>query len=299
MPSVTVRVAAKVNVALSVGPRRPDGFHDLATLFHAVSLYDEVVARSAEDFSVTAEGVGSEQVPRDDSNLAMQAAQTLAAYSGVTSGAGLHIRKEIPVAAGMAGGSADAAGALVACDALWGTGLGRPELAILAARVGSDVPFALMGGTALGTGRGERLTPAMVGGVFHWVLAMSDHGLAAPAVYAKLDELRSNRSIPAPGVAPDVLAALRTADADALGRLLDNDLQEAACALAPELTAILEAGRGFGALGAIVSGSGPTCAFLVRDVEHGIDLAVGLSSAQLAADVRRVTGPVSGPRIVG
>jgi 4-diphosphocytidyl-2-C-methyl-D-erythritol kinase len=299
MPSVTVRVAAKVNVALSVGPRRPDGFHDLATLFHAVSLYDEVVARSAEDFSVTAEGVGSEQVPRDDSNLAMQAAQTLAAYSGVTSGAGLHIRKEIPVAAGMAGGSADAAGALVACDALWGTGLGRPELAILAARVGSDVPFALMGGTALGTGRGERLTPAMVGGVFHWVLAMSDHGLAAPAVYAKLDELRSNRSIPAPGVAPNVLAALRTADADALGRLLDNDLQEAACALAPELTAILEAGRGLGALGAMVSGSGPTCAFLVRDVEHGIDLAVGLSSAQLAADVRRVTGPVSGPRIVG
>ena len=299
MPSVTVRVPAKVNVALSVGPRRPDGFHDLATVFHAVSLYDEVVARSAEDFSVTAEGVGSEQVPRDDSNLAMQAAQTLAAYSGVTSGAGLHIRKEIPVAAGMAGGSADAAGALVACDALWGTGLGRPELAILAARVGSDVPFALMGGTALGTGRGERLTPAMVGGVFHWVLAMSDHGLAAPAVYAKLDELRSNRSIPALGVAPDVLAALRAADAYALGRLLDNDLQEAACALAPELTAILEAGRGLGALGAIVSGSGPTCAFLVRDVEHGIDLAIGLSSAQLAADVRRVTGPVSGPRIVG
>ena len=299
MPSVTVRVPAKVNVALSVGPRRPDGFHDLATVFHAVSLYDEVVARSAEDFSVTAEGVGSEQVPRDDSNLAMQAAQTLAAYSGVTAGAGLHIRKEIPVAAGMAGGSADAAGALVACDALWGTGLGRPELAILAARVGSDVPFALTGGTALGTGRGERLTPAMVGGVFHWVLAMSDQGLATPAVYAKLDELRSNRSIPAPGVAPDVLAALRTADAAALGRLLDNDLQEAACALAPELIAILEAGRGLGALGAIVSGSGPTCAFLVRDVEHGIDLAVGLSSAQLAADVRRVTGPVSGPRIVG
>ena len=299
MPSVTVRVPAKVNVALSLGPRRPDGFHDLATVFHAVSLYDEVVARSAEDFSVTAEGVGSEQVPRDDSNLAMQAARTLAAYSGVTSGAGLHIHKEIPVAAGMAGGSADAAGALVACDALWGTGLGRPELAILAARVGSDVPFALMGGTALGTGRGERLTPAMVGGVFHWVLAMSDQGLATPAVYAKLDELRSNRSITAPGVAPDVLAALRTADAAALGRLLDNDLQEAACALAPELIAILEAGRGLGALGAIVSGSGPTCAFLVRDVEHGIDLAVGLSSAQLAADVRRVTGPVSGPRIVG
>jgi 4-diphosphocytidyl-2-C-methyl-D-erythritol kinase len=299
MPSVTVRVPAKINIALSVGERRPDGFHDLATIFHAVSLYDEVVARPAEDFPVTAEGVGSEQVPRDGSNLAVRAAQTLAAYSGISTGAGLHIRKEIPVAAGMAGGSADAAGALVACDALWGTGLGRAELAILAARVGSDVPFALTGGTALGTGRGERLTPAMVGGVFHWVLAMSDHGLATPDVYARLDDLRSGQSIPVPGVAPDVLAALRTADADALGRLLDNDLQDAACALAPELTAILETGRDLGALGAMVSGSGPTCAFLVRDVEHGIDLSVGLSSAQVAADVRRVTGPVPGPRIVG
>ena len=299
MPSVTVRVPAKINIALSVGERRPDGFHDLATIFHAVYLYDEVVARPAEDFPVTTEGVGSELVPRDGSNLAVRAAQTLAAYSGISTGAGLHIRKEIPVAAGMAGGSADAAAALVACDALLGTGLGRAELSILAARVGSDVPFALMGGTALGTGRGERLTPAMVGGVFHWVLAMSDHGLATADVYARLDDLRSGQSIPAPGVAPDVLAAIRIADADALGRLLVNDLHDAACALAPELTAILETGRDLGALGAMVSGSGPTCAFLVRDVEHGIDLAVGLSSAQVAADVRRVTGPVSGPRIVG
>ncbi len=299
MPSVTVRVPAKINIALSVGERRPDGFHDLATIFHAVSLYDEVVARPAEDFPVTTEGVGSELVPRDGSNLAVRAAQTLAAYSGISTGAGLHIRKEIPVAAGMAGGSADAAAALVACDALWGTGLGRAELSILAARVGSDVPFALMGGTALGTGRGERLTPAMVGGVFHWVLAMSDHGLATADVYARLDDLRSGQSISAPGVAPEVLAAIRIADADALGRLLVNDLHDAACALAPELTAILETGRDLGALGAMVSGSGPTCAFLVRDVEHGIDLAVGLSSAQVAADVRRVTGPVSGPRIVG
>ena len=299
MPSVTVRVPAKINIALSVGERRPDGIHDLATNFHAVSLYHEVVARPAEDFPVTTEGVGSELVPRDGSNLAVRAAQTLAAYSGISTGAGLHIRKEIPVAAGMAGGSADAAAALVACDALWGTGLGRAELSILAARVGSDVPFALMGGTALGTGRGERLTPAMVGGVFHWVLAMSDHGLATADVYARLDDLRSGQSISAPGVAPEVLAAIRIADADALGRLLVNDLHDAACALAPELTAILETGRDLGALGAMVSGSGPTCAFLVRDVEHGIDLAVGLSSAQVAADVRRVTGPVSGPRIVG
>jgi 4-diphosphocytidyl-2-C-methyl-D-erythritol kinase len=199
----------------------------------------------------------------------------------------------------MAGGSADAAAALVACDALWETGLGRSELGILAARVGSDVPFALMGGTALGTGRGERLTAAMVGGTFHWVLAIPDHGLATSDVYATLDEMRSDAEVTAPEVAPDVLAALRRGDAKALGRLLGNDLQDAACSLAPELSTLLQAGQGLGALGAVVAGSGPTCVFLVDDVEHGIDLAVGLSSARVAAEVRRVTGPVPGPRIVG
>jgi 4-diphosphocytidyl-2-C-methyl-D-erythritol kinase len=299
MPSVTVRVPAKINLALSVGSRRPDGFHELATVFHAVSLYDEVVASPDEDFTVSAEGSASDRVPLDTSNLAVRAAQTLAAYAGVSTGARLLIRKDIPVAAGLAGGSADAAAALIACDALWDTGLGRPELSILAARVGSDVPFGLVGGTALGTGRGERLTPAMVGGMFHWVLAIAEHGLRTAEVYRTLDALRDPAAVFSPAVAPDVLAALRAGDATALGGLLTNDLQPAACALAPQLTATLEAGRDLGALGAMVSGSGPTCAFLVRDAEHGLDLAVGLTSAGLAADVRRVTGPVSGARIVG
>jgi 4-diphosphocytidyl-2-C-methyl-D-erythritol kinase len=299
MPSVTVRVPAKVNLALSVGPRRRDGYHELATVFHAVSLYDEVVASPAEDMTASLDGVGSDRVPVDDSNLALRAARTLAAYTGVTTGVRLHIRKDIPVAAGMAGGSADAAAALVACDSLWGTGLGRPELAILAARVGSDVAFGLVGGTALGTGRGERLTPAMVGGTFHWVLAIADSELPAAAVYATLDDLRGQQGIAAPSVAPELLSALRTGDAARLGHLLTNDLEAAACALAPALTATLAAGRGLGALGAVVSGSGPTCAFLVRDPEHAIDLAVGLTAAEVAGDVRRVTGPVPGARIVG
>jgi 4-diphosphocytidyl-2-C-methyl-D-erythritol kinase len=299
MPSVTVRVPAKINLALSVGSRRPDGFHELATIFHAVSLYDEVVTSPDEDFTVSAEGPGSDRVPLDTSNLAVRAAQTLAAYAGVSTGARLLIRKDIPVAAGLAGGSADAAAALIACDALWDTGLGRPELSILAARVGSDVPFGLVGGTALGTGRGERLTPAMVGGTFHWVLAIAEHGLRTAEVYLTLDALRDTADVVSPAVAPDVLAALRAGDATALGGLLTNDLQPAACALAPQLTATLETGRDLGALGAMVSGSGPTCAFLVRDAEHGLDLAVGLTSARLAADVRQVTGPVSGARIVG
>ena len=298
MPSVTVRVPAKINLVLSVGPLRPDGFHELATVFHAVSLYDEVVASPEEDISVRVEGTGSDRVPLDDANLAVRAARTLAAYAGVSTGVRLLIRKEIPVAAGLAGGSADAGAALVACDALWDTGLGRPELSILAGRLGSDVPFGLEGGTALGTGRGERLSPAMVGGTFHWVLAVAAHGLPAGEVYAKLDELRGPKGAAAPAIASDVLAALRAGDAVALGGLLSNDLEPAACALAPQLTATLDVGRDLGALGAVVSGSGPTCAFLVRDAEHGLDLAVGLTSAQAAADVRRVTGPVPGARVV-
>ncbi|HEY9376236.1 MAG TPA: 4-(cytidine 5'-diphospho)-2-C-methyl-D-erythritol kinase, partial [Jiangellaceae bacterium] len=197
-----------------------------------------------------------------------------------------------------AGGSADAAAALVACDALWDTGLGRPELSILAARVGSDVPFGLVGGTALGTGRGERLTPAMVGGTFHWVLVVAEYGLPAAEVYTTLDDLRGT-GVAAPAVVPDVLAALRAGDAEALGAQLTNDLEPAACTLAPQLTATLQAGRDLGALGGVVSGSGPTCAFLVRDPEHGLDLAVGLTAGQPDADIRRVTGPVPGARIVG
>ncbi len=298
MPSVTVRAPAKVNLVLSVGPRRQDGFHELATVFHAISLYDEVVAEPDEQVSVTVEGVHSELVPTGDDNLAVRAAEILAAYAGVTTGARLHIRKGIPVAGGVAGGSADAAAALVACDELWGTGLGRAELSILAARVGSDVSFALMGGTALATGRGERLTPAMVGGTFHWVLAMADEGLGTPEVYAELDRIRGRRTVAAPAVAPDVLAALRSGEPEALGELLGNDLQPAAFALAPGLEATLEAGRALGALGAVVSGSGPTCAFLVHDSEHALDVAIGLAAAEVAADVARVTGPVPGARAV-
>lgn len=298
MPSVTVRVPAKVNLVLSVGPRRADGYHELATIFHSVSLYDEVAAGPAEEIMLTVEGPASELVPVDESNLAVQAAHKLAAYAGVTTGAWLTVRKRIPVAGGMAGGSADAAAALVACDALWGTGLGRAEMSVLAARLGSDVAFGLVGGTALGAGRGERLTPVMVGGTFHWVLAIAEHGLSTPEVYAELDRQRGRRAVPAPAVARDVLTALRAGDAEALGAVLENDLQVAACTLAPELTTTLETGLDLGAVGALVSGSGPTCAFLVRDPEHGLDVAMGLSAAGVCSEVQRASGPVPGARVV-
>jgi 4-diphosphocytidyl-2-C-methyl-D-erythritol kinase len=295
---VAVRVPAKINLVLAVGPPRSDGYHELATIFHAISLYDEVVARPADDITVAVHGPHADRVPADDSNLAVRAATALAEYAGARSGVRLHIRKQIPVAGGLAGGSADAAAALVACDALWELGLGRAELVSLAVRLGSDVPFALAGGTALGTGRGEQLTPVMVGGTFHWVVAVAAEGLSTPRVYGELDRLRETSAVPArPEVSLEVVTALRAGDAEALGAALHNDLQEAACSLDPSLRTTLDAGLDLGAVAGIVSGSGPTCVFLARDEEHADELSAALTAAQVCADVEQAVGPVSGARL--
>ncbi|NUR83197.1 MAG: 4-(cytidine 5'-diphospho)-2-C-methyl-D-erythritol kinase [Nonomuraea sp.] len=285
MSSVTVRVPAKVNVQLSVGPLRDDGYHDLVNVFHAVSIYDEVVASEAESISVRVEGQQADQVPIDDGNLAVQAARGLAKHAGRTFGVELAIRKDIPVAGGMAGGSADAAGALVACNELWGLGLPREDLMEIAADLGSDVPFALLGGTAIGTGRGEQLTPIEVGGTFHWVFALADGGLSTAQVYAECDRLRVaiGADVAWPQVDDELVGALRAGDADALGPRLANDLQPAAVMLRRSLARTLDTGRQLGALGAIVSGSGPTCAFLATDVAHARDLAISLSATCRAA----------------
>lgn len=298
--SVTVRVPAKVNLQLSVGPLRPDGFHELATVFHAVNLCDEVIARpSADGPRLTISGEGAESLPVDEGNLAYRAALLVADRLGIEPDVELHLNKAIPIAGGMAGGSADAAGALVACDALWRGALGREELGILAAALGSDVPFALQGGTAIGTGRGERLTPVLTRGSFSWVFALADGGLSTPAVYAQCDRMREGRSVPDPYVSDMLLQALAAGDPVLLGAALHNDLQAPALALRPGLASLLEAGEDLGAVGGIVSGSGPTCAFLARDPEHALDLAVGLTSTGLCRTVRTATGPVTGARITG
>ncbi len=300
--AVTVRAPAKVNLVLGVGRPRADGYHDLATVFHAVSLTDDVTATAADEVSVTVEGVHAERVPTDSSNLAVQAALLLAERTGVEAGVALHIRKGIPVAGGMAGGSADAAAALVACDALWHTGMSREGLRDLAAELGSDVPFALLGGTAIGTGRGERLTPALArgphGGQYHWVVALCDEGLSTPAVYRELDRLRSGRKVPEPRVQDAVMQALRSGEVQALGAQLSNDLQPAACSLMPDLERTLEVGLEYGALGAVVSGSGPSVVFLVKDGEQSLDIAVALTASGVASEVRRAHGPAPGARIV-
>jgi 4-diphosphocytidyl-2-C-methyl-D-erythritol kinase len=296
---VTVRVPAKVNLELRVGAPRADGYHELATVFHAVGLFDEVQATPAETgIGITVEGSQAELVPLDGTNLAVRAAALVAEHVGIDDGVHLHVRKGIPVAGGMAGGSADAAAALLACDAVWRTGLSRDDLHALAAELGSDVPFALLGGTAIGTGRGERLTPALARGEYHWVVALADHGLPTPEVYGEIDRLRAGTDVPEPRVSDELMQALRAGDAPALGEALANDLQRAACALDPGLERTLAVGRQAGALGGVVSGSGPSVVFLTNGPEHALDVAVALTASGVAAGVRRTVGPVAGARIV-
>lgn len=297
---MTVRVPAKVNLHLAVGERREDGYHDLINVFHAVSLFDEVTVREAAKLSAVVDGVDAAAVPTDGANLAVQAVYAMATRIGVEPAVELRIHKAIPAAAGLAGGSADGAAALVACNDLWNAGLGREELLDVAAGLGSDVPFALVGGTAVGLGRGERLTPALVRGSFHWVLAFAGERLSTAAVYAECDRLRQGRAErPEPLHMPDgLLAALTGGDPEALGAALTNDLQPAALTLCPRLRRTLTAGREYGALGAMVSGSGPTCAFLAQSQKHAVDLAVALSGAGVCRSVARGYGPVPGAAVV-
>ncbi len=295
--SVTVRAPAKINLHLCVGLRREDGFHDLTTVFLAVSLYDELTLTTSAGLTVTVEGEGASDVPLDHSNLAARAVLALAARSGRVPDVDVHIRKGIPVAGGCAGGSADAAAALVACDALWGLGMSREELAEVGAELGSDVPFALHGGTALGTGRGERLTAILGAGTYSWVLALAHGGLSTPAVYAELDRQREHGPLSVVGDSAKVLAALRKGSADALGRALSNDLQAPALALKPDLGRLLTCGADLGALGGVVSGSGPTVAFLARDTAHATGLATALAGHGVCRIARVAESPVPGARL--
>lgn len=297
-PRVTARVPAKVNLELMVGPRRTDGFHHVATVFQAVGLHDDVSVEPSDEWGVTVYGPYADLVPADDTNLAMRAARLLAREADIDTPVHITIDKDIPVAGGMAGGSADAAGALVACDALWGVGSSKAALEDLGAELGSDVPFALSGGTAMGSGRGDQLAPVLGRGRYHWVFALSDVGLSTPKVYAACDSLRAKRRVPPPVPSPSMMTALRSGDAASLGRALSNDLQPAALWLQPRLEEVLRTGLEYGALGGIISGSGPTVAFLVSDTEHGLDLAVALTASGVAAAVKRAVGPVAGAHVV-
>ncbi|GAA3509923.1 4-(cytidine 5'-diphospho)-2-C-methyl-D-erythritol kinase [Georgenia daeguensis] len=340
MSAVHVRAPGKINLALRVGPPRPDGYHPLATLFQAVSLYEDVVASPADDVTLEIRGRGAD-LPTDGRNLAVRAAKLLRETSGTEAGVHLTLTKQVPVAGGMAGGSADAAATLLACDQLWGTGLGREELGELAAELGADVPFALTGLSAMGTGRGDLLAPVMSRGQYHWVLAVQAEGLSTPAVFRAFDDLHgyaparvqaagpaagrdgaddgaarlAAADAPHPRDAPDahapdaaegdaprlddgIVSALLSADPLVLSRSLRNDLQEAALALRPELGDVLAAADRAGALGAVVSGSGPTVAALALDAPHAASVAGVMRGADVAAEILTVTGPVPGARVL-
>ncbi|MCK6211030.1 4-(cytidine 5'-diphospho)-2-C-methyl-D-erythritol kinase [Georgenia sp. EYE_87] len=335
MSAVHVRAPGKINLALRVGPPRPDGYHPLATLFQAVSLYEDVVARPADEITLEIHGRGAD-LPTDGRNLAVRAAELLRETSGTEAGVHLTLTKQVPVAGGMAGGSADAAATLLACDQLWGTGLGREELGELAAELGADVPFALTGLSAMGTGRGDLLAPVMSRGQYHWVLAVQAEGLSTPAVFRAFDDLNGYAPAPvaaagsavgrdgvddgaarragphgptdaagdaaaegdAPRLDEGIVSALLSADPLVLSRSLRNDLQEAALSLRPELGDVLAAADRAGALGVVVSGSGPTVAALALDAPHAASVAGVMRGADVAAEILTVTGPVPGARVL-
>jgi 4-diphosphocytidyl-2-C-methyl-D-erythritol kinase len=296
---VRVRVPAKINLHLAVGPLRPDGYHELNTIYHAIGIFDELTARPGDTLALTMEGEGAGELALDETNLIIRAARALAAHTRVPAHARLHLRKVIPLAGGLAGGSADAAATLIACDTLWGTGIPREELAAIGGQLGSDVPFLLHGGTALGTGHGEAVSPILARPTtWHWVVAIADEGLATPDVYRELDRLRAAHIAPPPLDSPDALmTAMRQRDPEVLGAALGNDLQAAALALRPELADVLKAGYTAGAVAGLISGSGPTCVFLATDGAHAESVATTLARSGVCREARTARGPMPGARV--
>ena len=289
---------AKLNLELRVGPLREDGYHSLATVFHAVNLTDDVRVTPARQWGCTVDGPYAAAVPTGTDNLAVRAVQLLGERFGIEELLQIDIDKHIPVAGGMAGGSADAAAALVAADALWSLGLTRADLMTIGAEIGSDVPFAITGGTALGSGRGEVLAPVLTQADFHWVFALQHEGLSTPRVYAECDRLRTGESVPAPEPSGALMAALRSGDVDELAPHLHNDLEDAALSLMPRLRDVVDTGMEAGACGAVVCGSGPTVAFLCGSRHLALDLMVTLSASKVADDVVRAVGPAPGAHVV-
>lgn len=295
---VTVRAPAKVNLHLGVGPVRDDGFHPLETIYQAIGLYDDVTVSDSPEWIVEVEsttGIDVSEVPVDDSNLVVRAGKLLQAHHDlVESGARIEIAKGIPVAGGLAGGSADAAATLIALDRLWALDTSDDDLLSIAAQLGSDVPFALIGGTALGTGRGEVVDPVPDEGSYWWVVIPQGEGLSTPKVYAEFDR------VPPTEAAPDIaglmaaLGAGRTAD---VGRTLWNDLQAPALRLRPDLTDLLDLLGRTEAVGRLLSGSGPTVLALADDGDQARRIIEELAASGVEGALA-APGPVAGAHVV-
>jgi 4-diphosphocytidyl-2-C-methyl-D-erythritol kinase len=298
---VVVAAPAKINLHLGVGAAREDGFHSLATVYQAIGLYDDIVVTDAQQTSLVVEGLGVDvaDVPLDESNIALRAVRLLADHHGIDRTVEMEIVKRIPVAGGMAGGSADAAGALLACDVLWDLHTPREVLIDLAAELGSDVPFCLVGGTALGSGRGEVVTPVMSRGTYWWVVLPAEGGLSTAEVYAAFDRMNAKRNVAEPEVPGELLAALRSGDPERVGDWLQNDLQGPAMSLRPDLSDVLRAGLDASAHGAMISGSGPTTIFLAEGRTHAGQVEEGLREELGVERVIVAPGPVPGVHVVG
>jgi 4-diphosphocytidyl-2-C-methyl-D-erythritol kinase len=298
--SITVRASAKVNLTLGVGAPRPDGFHALATVYQAVSLYDDVTASVADELTVTtdvAAYIDASRLPGPGLNIVDRAAAALADHHGRAVTAQVRVDKSIPIAGGLAGGSADGAAALLALDRLLGLGTPDQDLLVLAAGLGSDVPFALVGGSARGEGHGEIVTPAEDRGSWWWVVVPSGEGLSTPVVYRHYDELHPDAPL-VPNPPDEVLRALASGDVRRLAGALHNDLENAACDLRPDLAQLIVEGVDAGAVRGLVSGSGPTCVFLCESADHARAVAGRLSAADEQRVVLVAHGPVAGAHVV-
>lgn len=328
---ITALAPGKVNLSLRVGPLRADGYHDVATLYCAVSLYEEITASPRPDEAITVSlsersaftgtehtdtETGERQtagIPLDESNLAYRAAALLRdtlheRHAGTLSfpgarkpsyGVDLTITKNVPIAGGMGGGSADAAATLVACSALWGAGLTKEQLAELGAQLGADVPFAILGGAAVGQGAGEDLSPLLTRGELHLVIVPAATGLSTPAVYRSLDEMRDAAGVlaQAPELDADLVRAVCASDAEMIATLMSNDLQTPAVSMIPSLEDMLDAGMTAGAMQGMVSGSGPSVLFLARDAAAANQLATGLEERTDVWAIP-VTAPAPGARLL-
>ncbi len=296
---MTVRAAAKVNLYLGVGRPRSDGYHPLATVYQTLSLHDDVTAATSGRWSVelvSEDGIDRDSFPTGEDNIVVRAGRLLAAHHRDARAASLTVRKSIPIAGGLAGGSADAAATLVALDRLWDLQTSDADLLSIGGQLGSDVPFALVGGTALGGGRGELVTPMLDQATRWWVVVPARSGLSTPVVYRHFDQLSPD----APEevhVPEDLLSALEHPDNRVLAATLHNDLAAAAIDLRPELGELIEAGERAGALRGIISGSGPTVLFLCADRGSADRVRTALVEAGQPR-VLVALGPVSGTHVV-
>ena len=300
-PAVSVSAPGKVNLFLALGAARPDGYHPLNTVFAQIGLSETVTVSALQALTTTAPQPGSapaaqpdsapaaqpdsvpaaqtgsprielaltrpdSNVPLDHTNLAYRAAQSVAQQAAqrglATPDVHILLDKAVPVAGGMAGGSADAAATLKACNEFWQVGLSLEELAQLGSQLGADVPFGLYGGVALGTGRGDLIEPLKAApGPYYWTFALQDEGLSTAAVFKHFDA--TVQAPPAADMPPEqLLAALEAGDVAEVSRHIRNDLQATAIDLRPELGQLIDLAERAGALAAMVSGSGPTVAAL-------------------------------------